>query len=612
LLKKDNMPEAIHFELRRIRLVLAIMLGFLALLGGMLFDLQVRRSHEFEESLHRQSMRRIRLPAPRGMILDRHNIRLADNQPCYCLAFYLEEIRKPGKWKHTVSEVQQRIEALAPLIGRKPAITEDEIWTHIRRRLPLPLVAWRSLDQAALARLAEASVDMSGVDIYVEPNRAYPRNELAAHLLGYVGKADFTDGEMAGYQYYLPEMEGKMGLERKYNSLMSGEAGGRLIRIDASGYKHAEQMDKEPRAGANLVLALDSRIQELAEAAIRDVPGAVVVLDPGNGDVLALASSPTFNPNQFVPIVPKALWDEFNRDPARPMLNKAVAEVYAPGSIFKPITALAALNSGLVSPGMSVNCPGYYMIGNKPMKCWNSNGHGHVDLRRGIEQSCNVYFATLGVKCGNDAISDMSIQFGLGSKTGLDIDREAPGLVPTAVWKKKIWHDDWRVGDTCNFSIGQGALSVTPLQMAVVAATLANGGTVYHPRLVLGMQDWKGNVLTNYPIVQVRQVSVPAAAMRAVREGMYDVVMAQTGTGGRARIPGVEMAGKTGTAEYGEKEDRKKHGWMILFAPYNKPRYAVAMVVDDAVSGGLTVGPRLRGLMMGIFGASDVEKEAGG
>jgi penicillin-binding protein 2 len=606
------MAGSLPSELRRIRWTLAVMLGLLVLLGSMLFNLQVVRGHEFEESLHRQSLRRIRLPAPRGQILDRNNVCLADSQPCYCLAFYLEEIRKPGKWQNTVAEVQERIKAFTPLVGRKPMVSEEDIWVHIRRRLPLPLVVWRSLDQAALARLAETSMDMTGVDIYVEPNRAYPGNELAAHLLGYVGKAEFTDDEMAGYQYYLPEMDGKMGLERKYNAVMAGEAGGRLVRIDAAGYKNSEAMDKNSRPGENLVLALDSRIQGLAETAIRDVPGAVVVLDPSNGDVLALASSPTFNPNQFVPIVPKVLWDQLNGDPARPMLNKTVAEVYAPGSIFKPVTALAALNGGAVSPGMVVNCPGYYMIGSKPMKCWNPNGHGRVDLHRGLEQSCNVYFAALGVKCGNMALSDMALEFGLGAKTGIELDREAPGLVPTPEWKRKAWHDDWRIGDTCNFAIGQGALSVTPLQMAVVAAALANGGVVYRPRLVLGIRDWEGRALTNYPVVMRRRIEVSPAAMRAVREGMHDVVMAPTGTGGRARIPGIEMAGKTGTAEYGEKEERKKHGWMIVFAPYDKPRYAVAMVVDDAVSGGFTVGPRIHDLMMGIFGKTVAEPEAGG
>lgn len=606
------MAESLPSELRRLRWVLAAMLGLLVLLGAMLFNLQVVRGHEFEESLHRQSLRRIRLPAPRGLIVDRNDVCLADNQPCYCLAFYLEDIRKPGKWKNTVEEVMDRIRQFTPVVGRKAGINEEDIWLHIRKRLPLPLVAWRSLDPAALARLSESACDMTGVDVFIEPNRAYPNYEMAAHLLGYVGKADFSEDEMAGYQYYLPEMEGKMGLERKFDSVLAGEAGGRLVRIDASGYKNSEETDKMPRPGSTLVLALDSRIQALAESAIKDVPGAVVVLDPSTGDVLALASSPTFNPNQFVPIVPKILWDELNGDPGRPMLNKAVAEVYAPGSIFKPMTALAALNNGSIPPGMSVNCPGYYMIGSKPMKCWNPNGHGRVDLRRGLEQSCNVFFATIGVKCGNEAIAGVAQEFGLGAKTGIDLDREVAGLVPTSDWKQKIWHDQWRVGDTCNFSIGQGALSVTPLQMAVMTSALANGGTVYRPRLVLGIRDWEGRALTNFPVVTRHRIGISPSAVRAVREGMHDVVMAPTGTGGRARIPGVEMAGKTGTAEYGEKEERKKHGWMIVFAPYDKPRYAVAMVVDDAVSGGLTVGPRMHSLMMGIFGKAEPETETGG
>ncbi len=593
--------ETTLLELKRIRLVLLMMLGLLLLLAAMLFDLQISRRPEFEASLHKQSVRRVRLPAPRGRIFDRNRLCLADNQPCYCLAFSLEDLRQPGRWKNTVTEVQRRIGELKGLMGRKTIITEEDIWTHIRRRLPLPLVAWRSLDPAALARLSESSIDMTGVDIYVEPNRVYPKGEMAAHLLGYVGKTDFSGEEMAGFQYFLPEMDGKMGLERQFNKMLLGEPGERLVRIDASGLKRAERTDKEAVPGANVMLAIDSRIQALAEAAISDVPGAVVVMDPNNGDVLALASSPTFNPNQLMPVFPKVLWDQLNNDPGKPMLNKAVAEVYAPGSIFKPVTALAALNSGTIAASLTVDCPGYFMIGNKAMRCWNPNGHGVVDLRRGIEQSCNTYFVTIGLRCGNEAISDLAKLFGLGERTGIELDREAAGVVPTPEWKQKFWHDEWRNGDTCNFSIGQGALAVTPLQMAVVAATLANGGDVYRPRLVLGLQDVAGNVLTNYPAALVRRLPLAPETMRLVRNGMRDVIMAPTGAGKRASVPGIEMAGKTGTAEYGEKEDRKKHGWMILFAPYDKPRYAVAMVVDDAVSGGFTVGPRLHKLMMGIF-----------
>ncbi len=604
--------ESTLLELKRIRLVLIVMLGFLCLLAMLLFDLQVSRKPEFEASLHKQSLRRIRLPAPRGRIMDRNQVCLADNQPCYCLAFNLEELRQPGRWTKTVAEVQRRIGELRSLMGRRAVISEDDIWTHIRKRLPLPLVAWRSLDPAALARLFESRVDMTGVEIYVEPNRVYLKGQLGAHLLGYVGKTDFSGADKVGFQYYLPEMDGKMGLERQFNDVLVGEPGERVVRIDAAGLKRAERIDKEAKPGANVILAIDSRIQALAESVIADVPGAVVVMDPNNGDVLALASSPSFNPNQLMPVFTKAMWDQLNSDPGKPMLNKAVAEVYAPGSIFKPVTALAALNSGVISPEMTVNCPGYYLIGNKAMRCWNPNGHGSVDLRRGIEQSCNTYFITIGLKSGNESISDLAKTFGLGDKTGIDLDREAAGVVPTPEWKQKYWHDDWRNGDTCNFSIGQGALAVTPLQMAVVAAALANGGDVYRPRLVLELKDVAGNILSNYPAVLVRHLPLAPEVMGIVRKGMHDVVMSPTGTGGRARIPGIEMAAKTGTAEYGAKEDRKKHGWMILFAPYDKPQYAVAMVVDDAVSGGFTVGPRLHDLMMGIFKVPEPRREVDG
>ncbi|MEI6147502.1 MAG: penicillin-binding protein 2 [bacterium] len=593
--------QQVSMELRRLRVVLFLMMGGLFLLGGSLFSLQVERRHEFEQSLHRQSMRRVRLPATRGRIFDRNDVCLADNQPCYNLAFYLEEIRAPGRWQHTVDEVNARLKKLTGIIGRRPDISEQDIWLHIRKRLPLPLVAWRQLDPAALARLAESTMDMGGVDIYIEPVRRYPRNGLAGHLMGYVGRAEFTDDDLEGFQYYLSEMEGKAGLERVFNNVMAGAAGGRLVRINASGLKHAESRDKEPQPGEDLVLALDSRIQALAEEALRDVPGAVVVLDPSNGDVLALASSPTFNPNQFVPFLSAAMWDAQNKDPARPLVNRAVAEVYPPGSVFKPVTALAALNSGRCGPDYTHDCPGYFMIGAHPLKCWNPNGHGRVNMRKALEQSCNAYFAAVGLQCGYEAIEEMARQVGLGKKTGIDIDNEAAGLVPGQAWKKKMWKDDWRPGDTCNVSIGQGALTVTPIQMAVVAAALANGGTVYRPRLVLGLRDRGGHFTTNYSPVAVRTLAVSPSMMTTVREGMHDVVMAPTGTGARARIAGVELAGKTGTAEFGAKEERRKHGWMLLFGPFDQPRYAVAMVVDEAVSGGSTVAPRLHDMMDALF-----------
>jgi penicillin-binding protein 2 len=278
--------------------------------------------------------------------------------------------------------------------------------------------------------------------------------------------------------------------------------------------------------------------------------------------------------------------------------------------VFKPVTALAALQSGRCNPELTHDCPGYFMLGTHTLKCWNTMGHGRVNLRKAIEQSCNAYFAAIGLQCGYDAIEAMGGEVGLGRKTGIDLDREVAGLVPGPRWKRRVLHDDWRPGDTCNVAIGQGALTVTPLQMAVVAATLANGGAVYRPRLVLELRDRSGTIVTNYPPVLVRHLSVPAPALSAVRKGMFDVIMAPGGTGARARIEGVEMGGKTGTAEFGEKEDETKHGWMLLFAPFDRPRYALAMVVDEAVSGGMTVAPRLYELMKDLL--TGEERGAGG
>lgn len=594
-------PGTIPLELKRIRMILWILVALLLALASALFNLQVGRSDEFEESLRRQSMRRVRVPATRGRILDRNGGCLADNQPCYCLAFYLEDLRKPGRWQNTVDEVMRRIRTLEPVVGRKPLVNADDIRMHIRKRLPLPLIVWRSLDQAALARLAETRMDLSGTDIHIESMRVYPGGERAAHLLGYVGGAKLPDAVLKDYQYLLPELEGKAGIERQFNALLAGVAGGRQVRINASGFKHAEARERDPQPGADVVLALDGRIQELAEAAIRGTPGAVVVLDPANGDVLALASSPTYRPGSFVPTLTATVWDGLLKDPAKPLNNRAVTELYAPGSIFKPLVGLAGLVSGRWSADTVVDCPGCFTMGGYRLRCWNVNGHGPVNLRKAIEQSCNTYFATLGLQCGEEGLVQMARSAGLGRKTGIMLDHEAEGIVPSPEWKETVWHDKWRAGDTCNFSIGQGALAVTPLQMAVVAAALANGGEFHTPRLVLAVRGRDGVAVTNYPPVRAGRLEAPASAIAVIRGGMHDVVMAPTGTGGKARVEGIEMAGKTGTAEYGTSDNRRKHGWMIAFAPFEQPRVAVAMVVDEAVSGGTTVAPRLQALMQGIF-----------
>ncbi len=582
-MSKRDRSEA---ECLRIRLVMLAMLAALAFLGVNLWRIQVLRAPEYRSSLDRQSMRRVRLPGIRGRIFDRNGICLADNHPSYCIAIYTEELRQRGRWNRTIDRVEEVVNELAEVLGQPPQVTREDISRHVFRRLPLPFLAWRGLDESALARWAECDTVFPGVDIYVEPVRVYPNPERAPHVIGYVGRADPADGGDEPYHYYLPEMEGREGMERVMDSQLRGQSGGRLIRVDASGFKYAETGEREPVAGDDVHLTLDMQIQSVAENVLSNQPGSVVVLDARNGDVLALASSPTFNVES---LKSQSEWQRVVNNPDRPLLNRAIGGRYPPGSTFKPLVAVAGLQYKRTTPGTVVNCPGYYMVGNRPFGCWSKRGHGPLTMRKAIEQSCNPFFCDLGVRCEYKRVFHMADSVGFGHRTGIELKGESPGLLPNDEWKRRVMRDGWRPGDTCNVSIGQGALLVTPLQMAVFAAALGNGGHIYRPRLV------------NYGIPHgdlINRMAWSEKTLSVVRGGMHDVIEAPTGTGKRAKVEGVAMAGKTGTAQYGQG---RKHAWMILFAPFDSPRYAVAMVVENEVSGGITAAPRMRHLMEKIL-----------
>jgi len=575
-----------NIERMRIRFVLLAMLIAFSFIGVNLWRIQVLDTSEYTSSLDKQSMRRVRLPGIRGRIFDRNGICLADNQPRYCLAIYTEELRQPGKWSRTIDKVEDIIDELAAVPGELPQGGRNEITQHINRRLPLPFLAWRGLDEIALARLSETAKVFPGVDIYVEPVRVYPHGDLATHVLGYVGRAAPVKNENDRYHYYLPEMEGKDGMERAMDKLLRGKSGGRLIRVDASGFKYKETGEREPIAGNDLHLTLDLNIQKITEQVLENQPAAAVVLNARNGDVLALASAPTFNVES---IKSWKSWQKILANKDRPLINRAIQGHYPPGSTFKPLVAITGLENKSINENTILNCPGYYQVGNRKIKCWSKHGHGKLKLRKSIEQSCNPFFCHLGILSGYDHIFHMADSVGFGHRMGIELQGEKAGLLPDNEWKRRVMHDSWRAGDTCNISIGQGFLLVTPLQMAVFTAALANGGYIYRPRLV-------NNGIPNGDLVN--RMAWSAKTMKIVRGGMYDVVQAERGTGKRVKVDGVTMGAKTGTAQYG---NGKKHAWMILFAPFDNPRYAIAMVVEDAVSGGITVAPRMKKLIRKIL-----------
>jgi penicillin-binding protein 2 len=576
--------EFLERETMRVRLLALLFLAGFALLCVTLWRIQVQQAPRYRTSLDHQSMRRVRLPGIRGRIFDARHEALADNRPSYCVAIYTEELRLPGRWDRTINRVDEVVEQLAGVLELPREVTRDDVEQHVRRRLPLPFLAWRDIDPGAMARWAERNPGMPGVDIYVEPVRVYPRGALATHLVGYVQRVT-PDASAEPYHYYLPEMGGVEGLERAYDAALSGRAGGKLIRVDASGFKYDEQGEKEPRPGSDITLTVDIEVQGLAAMAMSNDCGAVVVMDPRNGDVLALVSSPAYEVDA---LRSKDRWAAILDDPRRPLINRAIAGLYPPGSTFKPLVAIAGLEYGRITPDTIYECTGAFHFG-RDFHCWRKRGHGPLKLRKAIEQSCNPFFCQLGVRCEYERIYHMADSVGFGRRFGIDLPGEKAGLLPDDEWKRRVLKEGWRGGDTCNVSLGQGALLVTPLQMAVFAAALANGGFVYRPRLVRGAYP-QGDLIV--------RMAWSAATMEVVRGGMYDVIHAETGTGKRAFLEGVTMAGKTGTAQFGEEQHQT---WMILFAPFDAPRYAVAIVVEDAVSGGITVAPRMRELMRRLF-----------
>lgn len=588
--------QRMQFERGRTRMLAGAMLLALVGLLVVLWNIQVQGASEYRESLDRQSIRRVRLAAPRGRILDRNGECLVRNRPNFRIVAYVEEMRRPGARSNTVNQVYGVLERTARIIGLSNTLTRADILTHIERRVALPLVAWRSVNDEAIARLAERGQGLPGVDVDIEPMRVYPHGTLAAHVVGYVGRADpqvSVDEPGVRIHYALPDLEGKRGIEKAYDETLAGVPGGSLIRVGASGFKYKEVERIDPMSGADVRLTLNLHIQRLADAALEGRRGAVVVMDPNNGDLLALASAPSFDPNLFCPAIPADVWERMSTDPDFPLLNRATASAYPPGSTFKPVVALAALCTVQGAADMVFNCPGYFEVGSVKIHCWQETGHGSLGFSRAIEQSCNVYFIQLGLLCGPDAIHRMGEQLGIGRRTGLVIGGEAAGVLPDDAWKRRRIQEGWRGGDTCNMSIGQGFVTATPLQMARFTAALANGGHLLRPRLVLDPPEQASGGET--------ELALSADALAIVRDGMRRVIESPEGSGRRARVDGTPMAGKTGTAEFGPKADRKKYTWMTLFAPYNQPRYAIAMVIEEGDSGGRTVAPLMHDMMTAIF-----------
>lgn len=567
-----------------------VVIGFLVL-AVRLKSVQITDSAQYGYANARQSVRRVQTAGERGRILDRHGQPLADTQIAVSIVCHPEDFQC-RTWDATVESISNAIERVGARIGRPTEVHESTIRRHVRQTLPLPLVAWREISEEELAVFCEHQNEFPGFDVQESVERIYPNGSLAAHLLGYVGR---ERGEsVAGderFNYYVKELKGRAGIEYYYDSFLRGVPGEKKVLVDARGFAIRDWTAVEAKRGPDLQLSIDTGIQAVVENELKGHKGACVVLNPQTGEVLALASAPGFDPNDFVPYLDTDLYGRLSKDPTKPLLNRACGGSYAPGSTFKPITALAGLSVGF-PPTREHECIGIYALAHMKLHCSARWGHGPLDMRHALMKSCNPFFFDLAIDIGTNAVIQTARTMGLGSKTGIDFGEDVAGVVPDADWKMRTYHEKWFLGDLAQMAIGQGMLLASPLQMARVAGALGTGYLVT-PHLKRDLP------------VEKTALPIPAANLKVVREGMRMVVNGDgkdRGTGWRAGEDlHVVACGKTGTAEVGLGATRRKNTWFIAFAPEENPTVAIAMVIENGDSGGGTTAPKVGAILRRIF-----------
>jgi penicillin-binding protein 2 len=462
----------------------------------------------------------------------------------------------------------------------------------LKKNLSMPLVTF----------LLEREEDFPGAVIVADPLRTYPFAETGSHLVGYV--AEVSQEELALSSSFAPEMGdlvGKMGIEKVYNRYLQGEKGGRQIEVDAHGRPLRTISEADPVSGYDTYLTVDLEMQKVAEEELGARKGAVVIGDPHTGEILALVSSPSFNPGLFSRGLSREKWEELKNNPQDPLENRAVRGEYPPASTFKIVVAMAALENHRIGIKDTFFCPGYYQVGNRVFKCWKEYGHGRIALREAIIESCDVYFYQLGLRVGVDEIARFANLFGMGERTGIDLASETQGLVPTRAWKRENRADSWYHGDTANLSIGQGYILASPLQMFRVISVVANGGYLIKPYLVKRIVDVRGKVVKENSQPSRKKIGLSSSNLKFMQRSLAGVV--REGTGWRARNETVSISGKTGTAQTSD-EDRP-HNWFLGYAPSDKPRLAAVVLVENREED-ISIAAEISGRIFSrIFGEED-------
>jgi penicillin-binding protein 2 len=584
-------------------LVLGVVAGALfAALFVRLYDLQLVRHREFSLLAERNRIRIVRTPAARGLILDRRGRPLVETVPSFEAVVVPED----------ASDLKATAGRLEKLLGTD-TVLQKIAEAQKQGRAPFnPVVVARQLSWKQVVALETHQLDLPGVSLSVAPGRHYLYGPLGAHLLGYVGQV--TRGELAQLaRYRSGDQIGRFGLEQSFESQLRGRAGGREIEVDAVGRRLRLLREVPSQPGLSLVLTIDLDLEQVADGALGERAGALVAIDPNNGDLLAFVSHPSFDPNVFRAGVSAATWRQLSADPGHPLEDRAIQGTYPPGSTFKLVMAIAGLEEHAITPHTPFVCTGGLWYGNREYRCWRKQGHGRITLHRALVESCDVFFYEVGQRLGIDRIAHWAHALGLGRKSGIALAPESSGIIPSRRWKMRRFNERWYPAETLSVAIGQGYVSVTPLQMAELAAEIANGGVRYRPRFVKAVEQVGGQPVRRFEPVVEAQVGASAATLEELRAAMCDVVNGPGGTGHSAQISGVTVCGKTGTAQVVKEKQGERvaenaqplkhrdHAWFLAFAPREHPTVAVAVVVEHGGHGGSAAGPVVKAFLEKFF-----------
>jgi penicillin-binding protein 2 len=588
-----NTQKMEDFQGRYKYLVIFVGLAFL-LIFIRLWSLQVIKGSDLRHLSENNCIRLRENPADRGMLLDRHGNILAHNRPSFEVSLVPEDLRaNPG----VLTEVGE-------LLNMTQGEIEEKIKAQKRRTPFNPVKIKSDIDWNKLALLETNRVHLPGLIVDVRPRRAYDYGDLASHLIGYLGEVDENElRQSREFPYRMGAQIGKYGVEYRWENDLRGSDGGQQIEVDALGREIRPLGVVEPFPGNNLFLTIDLELQKVAEEAYQDKTGALIAMDPKTGQILAMVSKPSFKPDIFARNILPEEWKSLVENPYHPLQNKGIQGQYPPGSVFKIITAIAGLESKTITPNTPFNCAGAFSYGDRDFRCWKEGGHGSLSLHRAIVESCDIYFYQLGLKLGPDLIARYASEFGLGKVTGISLP-EKPGIVPSSSWKKKRRGAPWYSGETLSFSVGQGYLTATPLQLLVLISAVANGGKILLPQVAERVEDIYKNRLTEYPPVELESVDVSEKTLQIIQGALKGAVNDPHGTGSACWLKEVKVAGKTGTAQViAMPEDFKRgqinriplkfrdHAWFVAYAPFEDPKISVVVLVEHGGFGASAAAP---------------------